>query len=49
MHVPQLLLSLKHAPNLERLQNLVDTHGRHFDAPHLSAALTRLPKVARYR
>jgi len=45
----QLLLALKHAPNVSRLQQLVDNHSAQFDAPHVSAALTRLPKVARFR
>ncbi|KAF5842748.1 hypothetical protein DUNSADRAFT_5120 [Dunaliella salina] len=45
----QLLLALKQAPNVGRLKHLVDSHSARFDAPHVSAALTRLPKVARFR
>lgn len=45
----QLLGALRQARNVARLAELVGQFGRTFDAVHVAAALTRLPKLANYR
>ena len=45
----QLLHALTRAPTLGRLTELVTSHSGRFDAVHVAAALTRLPRVIRYR
>ena len=45
----QLLASLRHAGDLHRLSHLVTQYSNRFDAVHVAAALTRLPKLVQYR
>lgn len=45
----QLVGALRAAPSMDRLEHLVDTYSNHLDAVHVAAALTRLPKLARFK
>jgi hypothetical protein len=45
----QLLGALRYSANVARVAHLVDTYSHRFDGVHVAAALTRLPKLAKYR
>ncbi|KAL6748003.1 hypothetical protein V8C86DRAFT_1209470 [Haematococcus lacustris] len=45
----QLLGALRYAPDLARLQHLLDSYSPLFDGPHVVQALCRLPKLAKYK